>query len=108
MIIWWRWCPEGIDANYRVEDYFSLVVRLLLAFGIVFELPLAMWILAAAGVTSPEFFVRMRKYWLITAFVIGALLTPPDPLTQAMMAVPLIIFFEIGVLGAKFLYKRTT
>lgn len=96
--------PDTVEASYRVAEYISFVIRLLLAFGIVFELPLVMWILAAAGVVKPEGFSRLRKYWLVIAFIIGALLTPPDPMTQIMMAIPLILFFELGILGARMLY----
>lgn len=98
--------PEEIQANFRVSEYVGLVIRLLLAFGIVFELPLIMWILAAAGIGSPAMYGRIRKYWLVLAFIIGALLTPPDPITQTMMAIPLVLFFELGVLGARVLYRR--
>lgn len=98
--------PEAIEANFRVADYIDLVVRMLLAFGIVFELPLVMWLLAAAGVAGPATFAKVRKYWLVAAFIIGALLTPPDPITQTMMAIPLVLFFEIGQLGARMLYKK--
>ena len=98
--------PEGIEANYRVSDYIALVIRLLLAFGLVFELPLVMWILAAAGLVGPSTFSKVRKYWVVIAVALAAFLTPPDPLTQMMMAVPLVVFFELGMLGARLLYKE--
>jgi sec-independent protein translocase protein TatC len=99
--------PPDVVANYRVEDYISLVVKLLLAFALIFELPLLMWILAAAGLVSPNNFSNFRKYWMVLAFVLGAFLTPPDPLTQVMMAIPLLLFFEVGLLGARVLYKQS-
>ena len=98
--------PEGVEANYRVSDYVSLVTQLLLAFGLVFQLPLVMWLLAAAGLISPTKFAEWRKYWIVAAFVIGGILTPPDPITQIMMAVPLLLFFELGILGARLIYKK--
>jgi sec-independent protein translocase protein TatC len=98
--------PDGIEANFRVEDYVSFVVGMLLAFGLVFELPLVMWIMSAAGVVSPQGWAKLRRYWLIIAFVIGAILTPPDVLSQVAMSIPLVVFFELGVLGARFLYRR--
>jgi sec-independent protein translocase protein TatC len=79
---------------------------MLLAFGLVFELPLVMWILAAAGVVRAQTLARFRKLWIVIAFILGAVLTPPDPLSQIMMAIPLLIFFELGVLGARLLGKR--
>ena len=98
--------PESVAANYSVGAYFALVIRLLLAFGLVFELPLIMWILAAAGITSPDFFSTKRKYWIVVAVVLAAFFTPPDPFTQMLMAVPLVLFFELGILGAKILYRK--
>lgn len=98
--------PETVDATYSVERYFSLVIRLLLAFGVVSELPLAMWIVAAAGIVGPRQFSRFRKYWVIVAFALGAFLTPPDPVTQVIMALLLILFFEVGMLGARLLYRK--
>lgn len=98
--------PETIDASYSVSLYYSLVVRMILAFGVVFQLPLIMWVLAAAGVASPAAYARFRKYWVIVAFVVGGILTPPDPFTQIMMAVPLMIFFELGYWGARLIVRR--
>ena len=98
--------PDAVVPQYSVEIYFNLVIRLLLAFGIVFETPLVMWVLAAVGLVSPDAFSRFRKVWIVIAVVMGAVLTPPDPFTQMMMALPLIGFFELGILGARVLYKE--
>ncbi len=98
--------PDIVKNEWSVEKYYSVVVQLLIAFGVVFELPLIMWILAAAGVVEPKTFSRLRKYWIVTAFVVGGILTPPDPFTQILMAVPLLVFFELGVLGARLLNRR--
>ncbi|MEK7703382.1 MAG: twin-arginine translocase subunit TatC [Myxococcota bacterium] len=100
--------PETIETNYSVSLYYSLVVRMILAFGVVFQLPLIMWVLSAAGIASPAAYSRFRKYWLIAAFVIGGILTPPDPFTQIMMAVPLLLFYELGVWGARIMYRQRT
>lgn len=98
--------PDTVEANYSVGAYFSLVIRLLLAFGVVFELPLVMWILAAAGIVAPTAFASVRKYWVVVAVVLAAFFTPPDPFTQMLMAVPLVLFFELGILGARVLYRK--
>ncbi len=98
--------PQSIEAQYSVEIYFSLVTNLMLAFGVVFELPLVMWILSAAGIVDPKLYGKIRRYWILAAFVIAAVLTPPDPLTQILMAVPLLVFYEAGVLGARLFYRR--
>jgi len=99
--------PESVAAQFSVGLYFSLVVRLILAFGIVFELPLAMWILSAAGIIHPDTYVGIRKYWLIISVALAAFLTPPDPFTQMMMAIPLVLFFEAGIIGSRLLYKNS-
>ncbi len=98
--------PTIVETQYSVSAYFSFVVQLSLAFGLVFELPLVMWILSAAGIISPERYSRFRRYWVVLAFIIGGVLTPPDPFSQFLMAVPLLLFFELGILGARFLYHR--
>lgn len=98
--------PESVNATYSVELYFSLVTRLLLAFGLVFELPLVMWVLSAAGIVDPVLYARWRKYWVVAAVVLGALLTDPSPLTQTLMAGPLILFWELGIIGGRMLYRR--
>lgn len=97
--------PENIEAQYSVAAYFSTVTTLILAFAVVFELPLVMWILAAAGVVKPQSFAKLRRYWIIIAFIVAAILTPPDPFTQTLMAIPLVVFFELGIWGARLLYK---
>jgi sec-independent protein translocase protein TatC len=94
--------PLEVEAHYSVSLYFSLVIQLMLAFGVVFELPLVMALLGAAGVVTPEGFAGFRKYWIVIAAIIGGVLTPtPDPMTQMMMAVPLMVFFELGIIGAR-------
>jgi sec-independent protein translocase protein TatC len=98
--------PEAVTNAWSVERYFSIVLRLLLAFAVVFEVPLLMWILGAAGIVRPKTFSRFRKYSVVIAVVVGAFLTPPDPFTQLMMAVPLVLFFEIGLIGARLLYRE--
>lgn len=98
--------PTSVESQYSVEIYFGLVTKLMLAFGVVFELPLIMWILSAAGIVDPSTYGRVRRYWIVGAFVLAALLTPPDPFTQTLMAAPLLIFYELGVLGAKLMFRR--
>ena len=98
--------PATVAANYSVANYFSLTIKLLFAFGLVFELPLIMWVLSAAQIINPLRYKGFRQYWVIIAVVLAAILTPPDPLTQLMMAIPLVLFFEIGIIGAQILYKR--
>lgn len=99
--------PLTVEAHYSVSLYFSLVIQLMLAFGGVFELPLIMALLGAAGVVTSEAMAKFRRYWIVIAAIIGGVLTPtPDPMTQMMMAVPLMIFFELGILGARMFERR--
>lgn len=99
--------PIGVEAHYSVALYFSLVIHLMLAFGVVFELPLILTLLGAANLTSAAALGRFRKPWIVIAVIIGGILTPtPDPMTQMMMAVPLMLFFELGILGVRLVDRR--
>lgn len=94
--------PQTLAASFTVDNYIGLLLRLTVAFGVVFELPLAIAMLAAIGLVTPQSLSRMRKYAVIVAFVLGAFLTPADPISQVLMAGPLIIFYEIGIILARF------
>lgn len=96
---------DGIDSAISVAAYLSDVTRLLFAFGAVFELPLAIFFLARAGIVSAEGLASFRKYAVILTFVVSALLTPPDPVTQLGLAIPLIVLYEIGVIVARLFGK---
>lgn len=92
---------ESIQALPSVKQYFSFAVKLLFAFGIVFELPVVVFFLAKMGLVTPDFLKRKRKYALLLTFVMAAILTPPDVITQLMMAGPLILLYEIGIIIAR-------
>jgi len=86
-----------------VSEYFSLALRLLLAFGVVFELPVFLVFLAKIGVINATFLTQNRKYAYLLAFVIAAILTPtPDVVNQLFMAGPLIILYEISIFAVRF------
>jgi sec-independent protein translocase protein TatC len=98
---------DSVITHYSVSVYFALITNLMLAFGAVFELPLVMALLGASGVIKSESMSKFRRYWIIIAAIIGGVLTPtPDPMTQMMMAIPLMLFFELGILGARLLERR--
>lgn len=83
-----------------VAEYFSLSLKLLIAFGVIFELPVFMVLLARLGIVNASFLNKQRKYAILSAFVIAAILTPtPDIVNQLMMAVPLIVLYEISIVG---------
>ena len=91
---------ENIQALPSVKQYFGFAIRLLLAFGIVFELPVIIFFLSRMGIVDVAFLRKKRKYALLLAFAMAAILTPPDVITQCMMALPLILLYEIGILVA--------
>ncbi len=97
---------ETIHARLSIKEYLSLASKLLLAFGIVFELPIIITFLARLGIVSVDFLKKNRKYALLLFFIGAALLTPPDVVTQVMMALPLMVLYEISIIGAKFLGRK--
>ncbi len=80
-----------------LREYFSFSVKLLLAFGLIFELPLFIFFLARLGLVTADYLRKKRRYAILLAFIVGAILTPPDGVTQILMAVPLIILYEISI-----------
>ena len=89
-----------------MKEYFGFSAKLLLAFGLVFELPLVLTFLAKLGIVSVEFLKKNRKYALLLFFAGAAILTPPDVITQVMMALPLMVLYEISILGARIFGKK--
>jgi sec-independent protein translocase protein TatC len=90
-----------------VSEYFSLALRLLLAFGVVFELPVLMVFLAKVGIVSAPFLRKHRKYAILAAFVIAAILTPtPDIVNQFLMAGPLILLYEVSIFAVSVFASR--
>ncbi len=90
-----------------MKEYFSFASKILIAFGIVFELPLIITLFSRLGLVSVEFLKKNRKYALLLFFIGAAILTPPDVVTQAMMALPLMVLYEISILGARIFKRRT-
>lgn len=97
----------ALEPTLMMSEYFALVWRLLVAFGAVFELPLLLCLLALAGVVTHRALWRWNPYFIIVAFVLGAVLTPtPDVLTQALMALPLIALYNVGIAIAWLVARR--
>lgn len=92
----------GTDILYlpRMEDYLSFAFQLLLGFGLIFETPLAIVVLAFLGIVDVAGLRAFRRYYIVLAFVVAAVLTPPDVVSQIIMGVPLLILYEVGVVGA--------
>ncbi len=98
---------ETIQAMPSMKEYLSFASKMLLAFGSVFELPLILTFLSRMGLVTPAFLKKNRKYALLLFFVGAAIITPPDVVTQVMMAMPLILLYEIGILGARVFGKTS-
>jgi sec-independent protein translocase protein TatC len=99
--------PEGVTVMTDISSYLDFVLKLFFAFGIAFEVPIATLLLIWTGVSSIESLTEKRPYIIVGAFVIGMLLTPPDVISQTLLAVPVWLLFESGLLCARFLPKKT-
>lgn len=98
---------EFLDPMPAVSEYFSLALRLLLAFGAIFELPVFMVFLAKFGIVNAPFLEENRKYGFLIAFIIAAIVTPtPDVVNQLLMAGPLVILYEISIVAVRFFARK--
>lgn len=98
---------ERFVQAYRLESYYSLFLLLTLALAAIFQLPLIMLGLSVAGLTSSAFFRKYRKHWIVLAFIIAGVVTPsPDPVSQLLMAGPMLLLFEIGLLAIVMTERR--
>lgn len=97
---------ETIRPMPSMREYLSFASKLLLAFGLVFELPLVITFLAKLGIVSVDFLKKYRKYAVLLFFVGAAVLTPPDVVTQVMMAMPLMVLYEISIIGARIFGRK--
>ncbi|WP_394497104.1 twin-arginine translocase subunit TatC [Shewanella sp. ENK2] len=93
--------PEGVTVATDISSYLSFILKLFFAFGLAFEIPVAVVLMCWAGVTTPEELKQKRPYIVVGAFVVGMMLTPPDIISQTMLAVPMLILFEGGLIAAK-------
>ncbi len=97
---------EHIRPLPSMREYLSFSAMMLLAFGIVFEMPLVLMAMARLGIVSVDFLKKNRKYAILLFFIVGAILTPPDVVTQIMMAVPLMVLYEFSIIGARILTRK--
>lgn len=101
----------GFSSNYVVpmigiKDYISFVGSFVLAFGIVFELPLVLVFLVKIGIATPEFLRQYRRHAIMAVLIMSAVLTPPDVVSQLLMAVPLVVLYELGVIFSVLAYRK--
>tara|TARA_B100000700_G_C14988282_1_gene829969 strand:+ start:684 stop:1448 length:765 start_codon:yes stop_codon:yes gene_type:complete len=95
-----------IQLEAKVNEYLSLIMRLIFAFGISFQLPVLLSLLARVGFVDSVYLKKRRKYVIVIIFAVAALLTPPDPITQIGLGIPLLILYELSILSVKIIEKR--
>ena len=95
--------PDGVTVMPDINQYLSFILLLFFAFGMCFEVPVATLLLVKAGITTVEDLANNRPYIIVGAFVLGMLLTPPDIISQTLLAIPMWALFEIGLIMCKFL-----
>lgn len=98
--------PEGVTVMTDISKYLDFVLKLFFAFGLAFEIPIATVILVATGASTSESLGRKRPYIVVGCFVIGMLLTPPDVISQTLLAIPMWLLFEIGVFFSRMVENR--
>jgi sec-independent protein translocase protein TatC len=99
--------PEDITIMTDINRYLDFVLKLFFAFGLAFEIPIAAVLMIWAGITTPEDLARKRPYIIVGCFVFGMLLTPPDVISQSLLAIPMWILFEFGVFFGRFVQRGT-
>ena len=98
--------PENVEVAPDIADFLDVAIKLFFAFGMAFEVPIATILLVVTGMTTPDKLVQKRPYVIVGAFVVGMLLTPPDVISQTLLAVPVWFLFEIGVLLSRLFLRR--
>ena len=96
----------AIQLEAKVNEYLSLIMRLIFAFGISFQLPVILSLLARIGIVDSNYLKTRRKYVIVIIFAVAAILTPPDPITQIGLALPLLILYELSILTVKLIEKK--
>ena len=99
--------PKSITAAPDIEAYLSFVLTMFLAFGLAFEVPIAVVVLARLGLVSVDKLKSFRGYFIVAAFVIAAIVTPPDVVSQLALAVPMCLLYEIGIWAAQLFIRNT-
>lgn len=98
--------PEGVAVMTDISKYLSFVLSMFMAFGVTFEVPVFVIVLVRAGVITIEKLKEIRPYVIVGAFIVAAIFTPPDVISQFMLAIPLCLLYELGILIAAFMLKK--
>jgi sec-independent protein translocase protein TatC len=99
--------PEGVAVMTDISEYLDFVLKIFFAFGVAFEVPIATILLVWTGMTTPESLAQKRPYIIVGAFVIGMLLTPPDVISQTLLALPMWLLFEAGLWSSRYFLKQS-
>jgi sec-independent protein translocase protein TatC len=99
--------PKSIAATPDIEQYLGFVLTMFIAFGAAFEVPIVVVLLARMGIVSLEKLRAFRGYFVVIAFIIAAVVTPPDVISQLALAIPMVILYEVGLWAAKLFIKHT-
>jgi sec-independent protein translocase protein TatC len=102
-----KMAPQSISPMPDIEAYLSFVMTMFIAFGAAFEVPVVVVVLASVGIVSIEKLKAFRRYFVVVAFVISAVITPPDVVSQLALAIPMCLLYELGIWCAQFLLKRS-
>ncbi len=97
---------DTIVPMISVEEYLGFALKLLIAFGVVFEMPLFAYFLSRFGILSPDFMRRQRRYAILLIFIVAAILTPPDVFSQCLMAIPMLLLYEVSIYVSAIAYKK--
>jgi len=95
-----------IQLEAKVNEYLSLIMRLIFAFGLSFQLPVLLNLLARVGIVDSEYLIKRRKYVVVIIFAVAAVLTPPDPITQIGLGIPLLLLYELSIISVKIIEKK--
>lgn len=101
-----KFSTDFITPMITISKYISFISTLTIAFGVVFQIPSVSLFLTKIGIITPKFLSQGRKHAIVVIFILAAILTPPDVSTQCLMAIPLLLLYEIGVIFSKIVYHK--